>query len=180
MQVVMIIQSMVPAEAVALALSLSRKLISSPELSTQSLLEPQGKNRRLTVTVAVEVQPHFLMAHRSLYPQRADMAAKIMVTEEKGMALAVSVDRITELMPGNTEAVVAHLILRRTLTSTKAVLAVNMAVEVVGLLLLINLAAILPLIMEVQEEYSGAKVVPIIVPVSPVTLSLRIYSNFTP
>lgn len=180
MQVVMIIQSMVPAEAVALALSLSRKLISSPELSTQSLLEPQGKNRRLTVTVAVEVQPHFLMAHRSLYPQRADMAAKMLVGAGKGMPPGVSGAATTELMPGNTAGVAEHLILRETLTNIKAALAVSMAVEVVGLLLLIILTVILPLIMEAQEGNLAEKAETRMALVSPGPLLPRIYSNFTP
>ena len=180
MQVVMGIQSMFPAEAVALALSLSRKLISSPELSTQSLLEPQGKNRWLTVTVAVEVQPHFLMAHRSLYPQRADMAAKMLVVAGKGMAPVVSGATTTELTLESMVAVVAHLILRETLNSTKAVLAVNMVVAAVAPLWLNTLTVTQQLIMAAKEGNLAEKAETRMALVSPGPLLPRIYSNFTP
>ena len=107
------------------------------------------------------------------------MAAKIMVTEEKGMALAVSGDRITELTLESMVAVVEHLILRETLTSTKAVLAVNMVVAAVAPLLLIIPTVILPLIMEAQEGNLAEKAETRMALVSPGPLLPRIYSNFT-
>lgn len=95
------------------------------------------------------------------------------------MALAVSGDRITELMPGNTAGVAEHPTGRQTPTNIKAALAVSMAVEVVGLLLLIILTVILPLIMEAQEENLAEKAETRMALVSPGPLLPRIYSNFT-
>lgn len=108
------------------------------------------------------------------------MAAKMMVVAGKGMAPVVSGAETTELMPGNTAGVAEHLILRETLNNIKAALAVSMAVEVVGLLLLIILAVILPLIMEAQEGNLAEKAETRMALVSPGPLLPRIYSNFTP
>lgn len=108
------------------------------------------------------------------------MAAKMMVTEEREMALEVSGDRITELTPENTAVAVVRLIGQTIPASIKAALVVNMA-AVEEVLLWLNTLTVTPqLIMAAQEGNLAEKAETRIVPVSPGPLLLMMYSSFIP